>query len=798
MRVIIFSLIIFYISITASLSSKNKPESEFIGCNSEVGQKYLSNINKIKIKKIEIDTNNYRGWTVNSIRIITSPSRFISDRYKRRFNSKITVTYENDTKCIFEGRVRHSGDAKDHISLQGNTVIQSLDVHLDNGNIRGITKFKLFLPGTRGDPQDVIILTELLRRLNYLAPRSIKVNARVNQAETVMLFQEKASKELLEYNNRREGPILEADQKFFFKLVDKIPDNQLSNWSVQLPVLRSESIKTMLTKQLNSRIIAKSEIHKKISYEALTNLNLIYLYYSNRFKDEKNNFYYFDYDLDNTLLGFFNPKNIRKLDIYNLLMQATNSQHGLSASNRKFYWNSIESYFEPISYDLNPHFSYNSPTTTTATFRLPVSDQLLNAFEELEDKLGKLDMKDFLKKINLSGANETEEGLEEKIDEVYHHLKRLKNNYLSANKDLIEHNKFKKVDNIFLGFNKTLRKIDPDAYLVVNKKAEDNTNVLLRCRINFEDCEDFYFQNDNLSELLEGELILNKKVYQYFGKNLDFKNINLGKKYNKLETSEFAIFYESDIEIENKPNENILNITQNSPGSRVYILNGSLNNTTINFNGYELSKKTNKVDLEVFPPNYPIDYNGLTGCLSLINLNVKNISIKANNSSCEDTVNFINVKGSVENIDIKNSFSDGLDVDFSNLKIDNINILSSGNDCVDFSAGNYELGNLNLKNCGDKALSVGEKSKVSLKKIIAENSNMGVASKDSSIVTMKEVYLNNLETCVAAYNKKQEFNGGFINIQNMKCENFYKKADIDSYSKIFEKNIALKNYDVDN
>ena len=33
-----------------------------------------------------------------------------------------------------------------------------------------------------------------------------------------MLFQEKAAKELLEFNNRREGPILEGDQKFFSNL----------------------------------------------------------------------------------------------------------------------------------------------------------------------------------------------------------------------------------------------------------------------------------------------------------------------------------------------------------------------------------------------------------------------------------------------------------------------------------------------------------------------------------------------------------------------------------------------------
>ena len=133
-----------------------------------------------------------------------------------------------------------------------------------------------------------------------------------------MLFQEKSTKELLEYNHRREGPILEGDQKFFFKLVEDIPDNQLSNWSVGTPILRSKSIKAMLSKQSNSNIIHKSYNHKKISYNALNNLNLIYLYYANRFQDEKNNFNFFNYDLDNSLLALFDPKKTIKLEMYNL------------------------------------------------------------------------------------------------------------------------------------------------------------------------------------------------------------------------------------------------------------------------------------------------------------------------------------------------------------------------------------------------------------------------------------------------------------------------------------------------
>ena len=112
-----------------------------------------------------------------------------------------------------------------------------------------------------------------------------------------------------------------------------------------------------------------------------------------------------------------------------------------------------------------------------------------------------------------------------------------------------------------------------------------------------------------------------------------------------------------------------------------------LKDLDINFHGYnqELVDKL---------PNYPVDQRGLTGCLTLIHLKVANIKINSSNSSCEDAVNLINVVGTFGEINIKDSFSDGLDVDFSEVEIDRINILSSKNDCADFSAGKYKLNEL--------------------------------------------------------------------------------------------------------
>ena len=116
---------------------------------------------------------------------------------------------------FFDARIRHSGDEKDHIALLDNAITQSLDIHLKNGHIRGITKFKLLRPKARGILEDEIFITEILRNINFIAPRTIKVNARVNTLTTTMLFQEKAAKEMLEFNNRREGPIFEGDERFF-------------------------------------------------------------------------------------------------------------------------------------------------------------------------------------------------------------------------------------------------------------------------------------------------------------------------------------------------------------------------------------------------------------------------------------------------------------------------------------------------------------------------------------------------------------------------------------------------------
>ncbi len=784
MKKIIFFSFFFILSIFALKAAENKPSYKSTGCSNAISENYFLNADKIKIKKIEIDINNYKSWTVNNIKILTTRSRFIPNELKRNFNGDVKITYEDNTICFLKARVRHSGDAKDHIAFKGNSVIQSLDVKLINGNIRGITRFKLFKPDVRGNLEDVIILTKILRELNYLAPRSIKVQARVNQTESVMLFQEKAAKELIEFNNRREGPILEGDQKFFFKVVEDIPDNQFSNWSVGLPQLRNKSSKVMLSKLTNANFINRGEMHKTMSLDALNNLNLVYLYWSNRFQDEKNNFFFFDYDLDNVLLSLFDKEKTAKLDIYNLLLQATNSHHALSATNRKFYWNSIEKYFEPILYDANTNINLDFSTTTTKLVRFPISNHFMNSFEILKMKLNNIDINKLNNEINNSGLNLSQEELKKKITKIIQNLSNIKKDYnKSSEGEIVEHNNFKPIDNILNKFFKNLNEIDPNVYLI-----QHSDEKLLKCEIYLENCKFYNILGRDFVDLLEGELKIDNVNYQYIGKDIDLNFLNSKNKENVINYKDTKIFYENGISVNIDKANNLIKIDQQKIGSRVYISDGKLENISIVFNGIKPPSDENSNTY--IPPNYPINQRGLTGCISFVNIYFDYVDLTANNSNCEDAINLVNTAGKINTISIQNSFSDALDADFSELKINNLNISSAINDCTDFSAGKYDLVNLDLNNCGDKGISIGEKSKVKIKNITVNKADIGVATKDSSILSLKNATLENLRTCVSAYNKKQEFNGGFVKIENLICKKFTKKFEIDKMSKIIlEKSI---------
>ena len=132
----------------------------------------------------------------------------------------------------------------------------------------------MFLKGTRGIQEDEIFMTELLRELGFLAPRTEVVDVKINDQKLKMLFQEKISKELLEYNKRREGPILEGDEKYRMSFISEVNNKPDVDWA-EIFRLSELGTRIQLSKQTNSSWSIKNDIFTKIGFDAIKKLNFI-------------------------------------------------------------------------------------------------------------------------------------------------------------------------------------------------------------------------------------------------------------------------------------------------------------------------------------------------------------------------------------------------------------------------------------------------------------------------------------------------------------------------------------------
>jgi len=729
-----------------------------------------------QIEKIIVEIYKDRSWTKNNIKILIANTRTIPKKLRKKYKGEIKVHYTNGSLCVLKAKIRQNGDFKDHFVYFNNKIKQSLDVSLTNGNLGGITKFKLLLDGTRGNTQDEIFLTELLRELNFISPRTQSVEAYVNGIKSTMILQEKSTKEMLEYNGKIESAIFETNENDYFKIAQKFENNNLTIDEIGLFAGFDKATMGQFSRQINNEWSLKSPIHLEISLRALSNLNLVYVNFSNNFiQNSKNSF--FNYNFDNTLLGKQNKKNIIKLDKFNLILRASNASHALAANNRKFYWNKLENYFEPIYYDGDTIIYKNENIKIDS----PFSSHLNEAINELEYSLVRVNLKKFKKKLRSRGLNITDYDIKKKVTAINYNLLKLKTIINNNDSNLVQSNGQLKVDPKMIEetmINK--KKINSKALFVFKEINQEFNKYFLLCK-SYDQCKKAKLTKHEQSKLLSGDLFKNKHEYIYIGyyPDLNIKSEIENFNFINYPDDELNFYYNEGIEFNFNKEKGAFNIFQLKPGARAYFINSNLKNLNINFNGF---KSFNNLFFS------PFDLRGLTGCLTFFNSNFENINLKSNDSSCEDSINMVNVEGQINNIYINNSYSDALDIDFSNISIENIVIKGSKNDCVDVSAGKYNFNFLDLDVCGDKGLSVGEESEITIHNINVNNSKLGIASKDGSIANIFYANIKSVDTCLGSYNKKQEFSGGYIKINEFKCNNFIKENIIDAQSIILLKN----------
>ena len=730
-----------------------------------------------QIEKIIVKAYKNKNWTKNNIKILISNTRTIPKDLRKRFKGEIKVQYTNGSLCVLKAKIRQNGDFKDHFIYVNNNVKQSLDVELTNGNLGGITKFKLLLDGTRGDSRDEIFLTELLRELGFISPRTQFVEAYVNEIKSTMLIQEKSAKEMLEYHGKIESPIFETNENDFFKSLEKFVNNNLTESEIGLNASLEKAKMGQLARQINGKWALKSPMHLEISLRALSNLNSVYINSLNNFHQNTKNNTFNDYYFYNALLGKQNKKNIIKLDKYYLILKATNGDHGLKHNNRTFYWHKLENYFEPIYYDGNSFIYKNN----NIELDLPISSYLIGALEELEKSLMNINLKAFNEKLTSRRLNLTDLEVQKKIKIINFNLSKLRTVISNLDTNIISTDIKQKIDQNMMKEALTNKKENNSKVLFVFKEIKQNfNNHFLLCK-KYNHCKKIKLNKQEQSEMLSGNLFKNNHEYIYVGYYPDLEIKSEIKKFNfvSYRNNKINFYYNNGIQFDFDEEKNEFNIFQLKPEARAYFMSSDLKNLNINFNGYK-----NFNNLKFFP----FDLKGLTGCLTFFKSNFENVNLKSQDSNCEDSLNMVNVKGNINNILISNSYSDALDIDFSKINIKNIVIKDSKNDCIDVSAGIYNFNFLDLDSCGDKGLSIGEESKIKIQKINVNNSELGIASKDGSIANISNVNIQNVDTCLGSYNKKKEFSGGYIKINEFNCIKFIKKNILDSQSRILLEN----------
>jgi len=198
----------------------------------------------------------------------------------------------------------------------------------------------------------------------------------------------------------------------------------------------------------------------------------------------------------------------------------------------------------------------------------------------------------------------------------------------------------------------------------------------------------------------------------------------------------------------------VLNAEKKSNMNYVEILGGAL--------------ETSNDSTEVSKENFRQGLDGLTGCITFYNSDVKIANTTFENLHCEDAINIFNSSFDIDRSIFKNASYDAIDSDFSNGEIKNSDFINIFNDGIDLSGSNVVVSNITFKKIMDKAISVGERSNLVAKNLTVLSSNMGVVSKDSSkALVIDSLFENITEYALMSYIKKKQFEGAMLDCK--KC-----------------------------
>jgi len=732
---------------------------------------------------ITIAPAQYAKFQKNILELYVSEQSTIDSEYKRKVSATFSWVNPLGKTIVEKGTIRVQGDMKDHVAVTNGMPYTSLQANLKTGNIGGITKFKILIPITRGGATE-IFTTVFFEKIGFVAPFTQLINLSFNGERYPMLFQEKVSKELLERFRLREAPIIEGDERQWWKDIYIYNSKHLQNYNQHLPPHRC------CYSSLDNKKLAGNDNFLRIIQNGLTIFTAAL---------KKYNPYLHSIEIRHTEETF--PE----------LMLGLNAKHGLPPTNSKFYYDPMYNVLVPIYYDgtsgilddhivrhvVRPHLiddkvlevlkmdNFYNEVINDYIARGGDSVSLVTAFlDEFRASINSYDPDIAPTEASPPDLNSPsnyqhyvpDDGYDTKPSVANKEIRKKIFDQSSIDAPFVfttreakrktyslcylntigKHGKITVEDFIFTGKNKIeCKKVGKKFY----KKS-------LKGNVTFNyNGHPMYVQTIGNTKVGENEIHLE----QLFISKLDVipaSEITPGKelvvppkKTLWIEFTEPAdkLIQELDIKLSLDMRDRGTDVV-----SSKVILSGDLTNlrkirvTSIN--------DVNSLIASIPDAQSRFDERLLTGCITILDAKINQLEIIGSSLICEDAINIVRSNGQKIEIDVSNAKYDALDVDFSTIRFSRLHVINAGNDCVDFSAGNYVIEKATLTRCSDKGISVGERSTTKIINTSINDADIGIASKDSSSVSVLKSIMRNVGTCIAAYNKKQEYGGATIKV----------------------------------
>lgn len=158
----------------------------------------------------------------------------------------------------------------------------------------------------------------------------------------------------------------------------------------------------------------------------------------------------------------------------------------------------------------------------------------------------------------------------------------------------------------------------------------------------------------------------------------------------------------------------------------------------------------------------------LTGGITFYRSDVQIENVALSDTRGEDALNIVESEFEITALSLRDTFSDGIDSDYSTGSITDSSFTNINGDATDFSGSEVSLEGIVAEGVYDKVVSVGEASRVRVSGGRFRDVGVGVVSKDGSVTYAENLTIEPyVLSAIMSYEKKSFYDKASIDIQNI-------------------------------